>query len=82
MACLCGLSVGWLATASWTEEFVQRYETQGLAILNDLEADWLRRTNENGLQRPTRAGMIFVFMPSTYGVKWAQCSGQRSPFTV
>ena len=61
MACLCGWSVGWLATASWTEEFVQRYETQGLAILNDLEADWIRRTNEYGLRRPTRAGMIFVF---------------------
>ena len=61
MACLCGLSAGWLARASWTEEFVQRYETQGLAILNDLEADWSRRTNEYGLQRPTPAGMIFVY---------------------
>ncbi len=61
MACLCGLSVGWLATSSWTEEFVQRYETHGLAILNDLEADWIQRTTEYGLQRPTRACRIFVY---------------------
>ena len=86
---VCGLSVGWLATSSWTEEFVQRYEMHGLAILNDLEAffwlgaawikswaerpsvsvlndleaDWIQRATEYGLQRLTLAGRI---LRSTY----------------
>ena len=60
MAYSCSLSVGWLATSSWTEEFVHRYETHGLAILNDFEADWIQRTTEYGLQRPTRTSRIFA----------------------
>ena len=61
IASLCGLSVGWLVASSWTEEFVQRYETHGLALLNNNEADWIQRTNEYGLRRPTRASRIFVY---------------------
>ena len=61
IAALCGLNVGWLVASSWPEEFVQRYETHGLALLHNNEADWIQRTNEYGLRRPTRACQIFVY---------------------
>ena len=46
IAALCGLSVVRLEASSWPEEFVQRYETHGLALLHTNEADWIQRTNE------------------------------------
>ena len=45
----------------WPEEFVQRYEAHGLALLHTNEADWVQRTNEYGLRRPTHACQIFVY---------------------
>ena len=50
-----------MVASSWPEEFVQRYETHGLALLHNNEADWIQRTNEYGLRRPTRACQIFVY---------------------
>ena len=62
IAALCGLSVVQLEASSWPEEFVQRYEAHGLALLHTNEADWVQRTNEYGLlRRPTRACQIFVY---------------------
>ena len=55
IAALSGLSVVQLEASSWPEEFVQRYEAHGLALLHTNEADWVQRTNEYGLRRPTRA---------------------------
>ena len=60
IAVLCGLSAVQLAASSWQEEFVQRYEAHGLALLHTNEADWVQRTNEYGLRRPTHACQIFV----------------------
>ena len=60
IAVLCGLSAVQLAASSWPEEFVQRYEAHGLALLHTNEADWVQRTNEYGLRRPTHACQIFV----------------------
>ena len=48
-----------LAASWWPEEFVQRYEAHGLALLHTNEADWAQRTNEHGLRRPTHAYQIF-----------------------
>ena len=39
MAVLCGLSAVQLVDSSWPEEFVQRYEAHGLALLHTNEAD-------------------------------------------
>ena len=61
IAVLCGLSAVQLAASSWPEEFVQRYEAHGLALLHTNEADWVQRTNEYGLRRPTHACQIFVY---------------------
>ena len=61
MAVLCGLSAVQLVDSSWPEEFVQRYEAHGLALLHTNEADWVQRTNEYGLRRPTHACQIFVY---------------------
>ena len=61
MAVLCGLSAVQLVDSSWPEEFVQRYEAHGLALLHTNEADWAQRTNEYGLRRPTHACQIFVY---------------------
>ena len=76
IAALSGLSVVQLEASSWPEEFVQRYEAHGLALLHTNEADWVQRTNEymgsdarHGLARFLSIGHL------TYGVKWAQCTG-------
>ena len=61
IAVLCGLSAVQLVASSWPEEFVQRYEAHGLALLHTNEADWVQRTNEYGLRRPTHACQIFVY---------------------
>ena len=61
IAVLSGLSAVQLAASSWPEEFVQRYEAHGLALLHTNEADWAQRTNEYGLRRPTHACQIFVY---------------------
>ena len=61
IAVLCGLSAVQLAASSWPEEFVQRYEAHGLALPHTNEADWVQRTNEYGLRRPTHACQIFVY---------------------
>ncbi len=74
MACFYGLCAGWVVTASWTQEFVQRYEAQGLAILNDLEADWSRRADEYGLQRPTQAAWRIIPVS-----KWLITMVSKSP---
>ena len=60
IAVLSGLSAQ-LAASSWPEEFVQRYEAHGLALLHTNEADWAQRANEYGLSRPTHACQIFVY---------------------
>ena len=56
-----GLSTVQLAASSWPEEFAQRYEAHGLALLHTNEADWVQRTNEYGLRHPTHACQIFVY---------------------
>ena len=61
IAVLCGLSAVQLVASSWPEEFVQRYEAHGLALLHTNEADWVQRANEYGLRRPTHACQIFVY---------------------
>ena len=61
IAVLGGLSAVQLAASSWPEEFAQRYEAHGLALLHTNEADWVQRTNEYGLRRPTHACQIFVY---------------------
>ena len=61
IAVLSGLSAVQLAASSWPEEFVQRYEAHGLALLHTNEADRAQRTNEYGLSRPTQACQIFVY---------------------
>ena len=43
-----------VATSSWVEEFLERYQTQGLGMFDDLEADW-------GIRRPTQDGQVFVY---------------------
>ena len=50
-----------VATSSWVEEFLERYQTQGLGMFDDLEADWARRTQEYGIRRPTQDGQVFVY---------------------
>ena len=61
IAVLTGLSAVQVAASSWPEEFVQRYEAHGFALLHTNEADWAQRTNEYGLSRPTHACQIFVY---------------------
>ena len=79
IAVLCGLSAVQLAASSWPEEFVQRYEAHGLALLHTNEADWVQRTNEYGLRRPTHAcHRSLSIVHSIYGVKWARCTEQQS----
>ena len=46
-----------VAASSWVDEFLQRYETQGLGMWDEL--DW--RTQEYGIRRPTQDGRIFVY---------------------
>ena len=50
-----------VAYASWVEEFIARYQAQGLGMIDDLEADWTRRTREYGVRRPTQVGRVFVY---------------------
>ena len=79
IAVLSGLSAVQVAASSWPEEFVQRYEAHGIALLHTNEADWAQRTNEYGLSRPTHAYTRFLsIVHSIYGVKWARCTGQPS----
>ena len=49
------------AASSWVDEFIQRYETQGLGLWEELDSDWVRRTQEYGIRRPTQDGWIFVY---------------------
>ena len=50
-----------VAAASWVEEFIARYQAQGLGMIEDLEDDWTRRTREYGVRRPTQVGRVFVY---------------------
>ena len=50
-----------VATSSWVEEFIARYQAQGLGMVDDLEEDWARRTREYGVRRPTQVGRVFVY---------------------
>ena len=50
-----------VAASSWVDEFIQRYETQGLGLWDELDSDWVRRTHEYGIHRPTQDGRIFVY---------------------
>ena len=45
-----------VAASSWVDEFIQRYETQGLGLWDDLDSDWDRRTHKYGIRRPTQDG--------------------------
>ena len=58
-----------MAYASWVEEFLSRYQAQGLGMIDDLEADWTRRTREYGMHRPTQVGRVFVYR--AFGL-WSQ----------
>ena len=49
------------AASSWVDEFIQRYEAQGLGLWDELDSDWVRRTQEYGIRRPTQDGRIFVY---------------------
>ena len=50
-----------VAASSWVDEFIQRYEAQGLGLWDELDSDWVRRTQEYGIRRPTQDGRIFVY---------------------
>ena len=50
-----------VTASSWVDEFIQRYETQGLGLWDELDSDWARRTQEYGIRRPTQNGRIFVY---------------------
>ena len=50
-----------MASASWVDEFIARYEAQGLGMIEDLDDDWTRRTREYGVRRPTQVGRVFVY---------------------
>ena len=49
------------AASSWVDELIQRYEAQGLGLWDELDSDWVRRTQEYGIRRPTQEGRIFVY---------------------
>ena len=79
IAVLGGLSAVQLAASSWPEEFAQRYEAHGLALLHTNEADWVQRTNEYGAPPPdTCLPDLCLSCISIYGVKWGRCTEQLS----
>ena len=78
IAVLCGLSAVQLVDSSWPEEFVQRYEAHGLALLHTNEADWVQRTNEYGLADQHMLARFLSTVHLIYGVKWARCTEQLS----
>ena len=46
----------------WSQCYtVEGLVVAGLALRHTNEADWVQRTNEYGLRRPTRASQIFVY---------------------
>ncbi len=57
---LWGGSLVLLGSCSWAEEFLERYRGRGAALLG-VDDDWARRTAEYGVNRPTRAGRVFLY---------------------
>ena len=55
-----------LGSCSCAEEFLERYQGRGPALLGDFDDDWARRTAEYGVHRPTRAGRVFVYRAFDY----------------
>ena len=56
-----------MTTSSWVEEFIARYEAQGMNMIDDLEADWARCTQKYDLRRPSQEGQVLSIVPLIYG---------------
>ena len=75
IAVLCGLSAVQLVASSWPEEFVQRYEAHGLALLHTNEFS-APMSLDSAAQRMLARSLSSVHL--IYGVKWARCTEQQS----
>ena len=78
IAVLSGLSAVQLAASSWPEEFVQRYEAHGLALLHTNEADRPSAPMSMDSAAQHMLARFLSIVHSIYGVRWARCIGQQS----